>query len=486
MNRPRRSVISFLVAALVVLGSSPALAQEADTTARKEVDLSADRFIGTTSNGESIRRLTGNVRLIQDNTTLRSALATQWVATDRILFDGAVSIIDSGDTLNADEVLYYRRTKIGHATGNVILKDAEVTVQSVSAIYDVEAKHSTFDKGVTLVDSISTLTGGRGEYFSDLKRAHFSEDVLFVDSTTTIHADSLVYLREEERAEASGNVLVNILDQSPDTTAAPDKIWIAGPQATSDRRTNRSEVSGRATALRLTADSSGAYVDSLLVNANLLSSRRTDSLDILTGGGNVMIWSDNVAARSDSLTIHSRPGGDDVIVLTGTPIVWIDDSQLVGDTVQVFVRDGDIDSVYAVGTVFLARPDTVSGNIQQVGGETLAGTFGANGMKVFTIGPNAEAIHYVTEGADLQGAVRASADRIVFYVEDDDPVRISIISGVEGTYYKTEDIPSNLTLQGFLWQPARRPSATQIKDEWPPYMNDLIPVDDLDAAALGQ
>lgn len=477
---------SGLLTFLLLISSSAAFAQKADTTARKEVDLSADRFIGTTSDGETIRRLTGNVRLIQETTTLRSALATQWVATDRILFDGQVSIVDSGDTLNADEVLYYRRTKIGHATGDVILRDAEVTVRSTSAIYNVDEKHSTFDKGVTLVDSVSTLTGGHGEYFSDEKRAHFSGDVVFSDSTSTIKADSLVYFREDERAEALGSVLVNILDQTSDTTAAPDKIWIAGPRATSDRRTNRSEVSGRATALRLSADSSGAYVDTLLVNANLMSSRRTDSLDVLTGGGNVMIWSDNVAARSDSLTIHSSPGGNDVIVLTGTPILWIDDSQLVGDTVQVFVRGGDIDSVYAIGTVFLARPDTVSGNIQQVGGETLDGSFMDNGMKVFTIGPNAEAIHYVTEGADLQGAVRASADRIVFYVEDDDPVRISIISGVEGTYYQADDIPSNLTLQGFLWQPDRRPTGGQIKEEWPPYMYDLVQVKTTDAAAISE
>ena len=471
----RSCVIIFLLTAVLPL--SIATAQVEDSTAGlKAVRLSADRFIGTTQNGEAVRKLNGNVRLLQDKTTLRSALATQWVESDRILFDGAVTIVDQGDTLTSDEVLYYRRTKIGHAKGNVVLKDAEVRVTSISAVYDVDAKHSRFDEGVTLVDSISTLTGGRGEYFSDDKRAHFTDNVVFKDSTTTIGADSLVYFRDEKIAQASGNVLINIVEDSSDSTSLADIIWIGGPVATSNRNTNTNSVTGRATALRLAADSTGAYTDSLLVNANSLSARRTDSLDVLTGGGNVMIWSLDVAARSDSMTIRSRPGRLDVIVLTGTPVVWIDDSQLVGDTIQVFVLDGEIDSVYAVGTVFLARPDSVSGEIQQVNGQTLSGSFVDDNSSVFTIGPNAEAIHFVSEGDQLQGAVRASADRIVFYVEDEDPVRISIISGVEGTYYQADDIPPGLSLTGFLWQPTRRPTDGQLKEEWPAYMFERLSV----------
>ena len=448
-----------------------AQAQSDDSTdGLREVNLSADRFVGISGESEPIRRLVGNVLLVQDKTTLRSALATQWVDSDRILFEGQVLVVDQGDTLRSDSVLYFRKTKVGNATGDVILNDAEVQVTSTSAIYDVDAKHSTFDQGVTLIDSVSTLTGDAGEYFSDEKRAEFYGNVVFNDSTTTILADSVTYLREEELAIATGEVLITIIDSSTDSTTAPDIFRIAGPTASSDRAANSNRISGRATAMRIEPDTAGVYTDTLLVNADVISAARSDTVDILRGSGNVAIWSADVSALADSMRIESADNTADELVLTGAPIVWMDDSQLTADTVKVYIIDNQVDSVFATGNVFLARPDSVSGQIQQVKGRTLSGTLVENGRDVFTVGPNAEAIHFVSRDGELQGAVNASADRIVFYIEDDNPVRISIISGVEGQYFQKDDIPAGLNLTGFLWQPQRRPSKGTMTSEWPHYM----------------
>lgn len=460
------------IAILLLSFTGIAAGQSEDTTATlKEVGLSADRFVGISGSGEPIRRLIGNVRLVQDNTTLRSALATQWVDTDRILFQGNVLVVDEGDTLRADSVMYYRRTKTGNATGDVVLNDDEVRVLSTSAIYDVDDKHSVFNRGVTLIDSTSTLTGGSGEYFSDEKRARFFEDVVFQDSTTTIRSDTVVYLREEESAQAFGDVLITVIEDSPDSTMLPDIVRIAGPNAFSDRQENSNKIEGRSVAMRIEADSSGAYSDTLLVNADTLYALQADSVDLLTGTGNIMMWAGDVAALADSMLITSSDSLADEVVLTGSPIVWMDDSQLTADTIKVYVVDGEVDSVYAAGTVFLAQPDSASGETQQVTGQTLYGALGNGGEDRFTVGPNAEAIHFVSEDGELQGAVRASADRIVFYIKDEQPARISIISGVEGLYYQADDIPAGLGLTGFLWEPDRRPGKEDLMAEWPSYFN---------------
>ncbi|NND71679.1 MAG: hypothetical protein HKN43_08870 [Rhodothermales bacterium] len=479
MNSGRRHILAMAISmVLVIQAATNSYGQAEDSTdGLTEVSLSADRFVGMSGTTEPIRRLIGNVRLIQDKTTLRSALATQWVDSDRILFEGQVLVVDEGDTLRADSVLYFRKTKIGNASGRVVLNDDEVRVLSTSTIYDVDEKHSTFDKGVTLIDSTSTLNGDGGEYFSDEKRAEFYGNVVFEDSSTTILSDSVTYLRDEESASARGSVLITVIDAADDSLATPDIFRIAGPAAFSDRSNNSNRISGRATAMRVEPDSAGVYTDTLLVNADLIYAVRSDARDSLQGSGNVVIWSGDVAALADSMQILSQDSTADELVLTGAPIVWLDDSQLTADTIKVYIIEGDVDSVFATGNVFLARPDSVSGQVQQVRGRTLSGAITDSGRDVFVVGPNAEAIHFVSRDDELQGAVRASADRIVFYVEDDEPVRISIISGVEGLYYQAEDIPVGMSLSGFLWQPQRRPTKEIVVEEWPPHMTQSIEQD---------
>ncbi|MEX1056015.1 MAG: OstA-like protein, partial [Rhodothermales bacterium] len=154
-----------------------ALAQERDTVRTREVEVSANLLEGDAVNGERIRRLTGDVRLRQEETRLWARRAVQYLDRREILFTGDVLVVERGDTLRADTVLYNSRLKTGSARGRVRLSDGDVFVRAPSGLYFTREKRAQFTDGVTLIDSSAVLTSRGGEYWSDEKRAEFYGEV---------------------------------------------------------------------------------------------------------------------------------------------------------------------------------------------------------------------------------------------------------------------------------------------------------------------
>ncbi len=450
---------------LMLVVPNLAVGQEADTT-RQRVQVEAPLFEGETVNGESVQRLSGGVTVRQGETVLKSRQATRFLDQGLILFVGNVVIIERGDTLRAPEVRYDTRTKVGVARGPLRLSDGEVVVTAPRGEYFTREKRATFDEGVQLVDSATVLTSQAGTYFSDEKRAEFAGAVRLDEPSSHLEADSVTYLRETKESFARGNVFIERRggedEAASDSTA---RTFLYGARAYSDETRGFSRVEGDPMLARVRFDTLGVPTDTLLLRAPTLEATRTDSTQAFHAWGGMRLWSSDYAARADSAfsfrtTTDSTTRED--VRLFGDPIAWFDRVQINADTLRLVASDGSLDTLFAFSNAFAAERDSVTERFNQLKGRVLTGYFLPDSVRIFDATPNAEAIRQRVKDGQPDGAVEASADRIVLRFRGDVVQRVSVLDGVKSTMYAESIVPATLSLAGFRWRAEERPEKTDL------------------------
>lgn len=479
-GRPLLGLLGLLVAT-AAQAQTPA---PPDTTRLRTFVVEADVLEQDT---ETTRRLTGNVRVRQDSTFLSSRRAVEFRApggaTRAVAFIGDVLIVERGDSLRADSVYYERRTKIGRAQGRVRLSDGEVQVLAPSGIYFSREKRARFEEGVTLIDSATTVTSRQGTYWSDDQRAELAGSVRLHAERSYLEADSLTYFREAEVSVARGDVFIERLG-GEDEDAAPDstiRTYLFGRHAVHDEQAGLSRFTGRPLLVQIRQDSAGADADTLAIRALRLEALDQGRQQRLVAVDSVRIWQGDFAAVADSVVSERlRPPADRLAAdtlapppaetreetrLFGAPVAWLGASQVSGDTLRVVGTEGTVDSLFVRGAAFVAQRDSALDRVNQVRGRRLVGVFLPDSVRIFTVGPNAEALYFRRDDdGRLQGGVRASGDRVTFRFRGDEPEEL-FFPGAEGTYYDAGLLPEPFALDGFRWMPARRPS-------WPSLVED--------------
>lgn len=425
-----------------------------------------------------------NPRLTQCETELISRRGTQMSETE-FRFEGEVRIVEHGDTLFADIVLYNSDTKIGTATGNVRITDGRMILTAPQATFYREEKRTVFNEGVLYEDSTTVLKSRSGAYWSDRALAQFSSNVQLWQTRLYVEADSVTYWRDDEVTRARGRVYIERTgnDESrqstqrdirarPDTTRAirgeSDITFVFGDAVYHNAQLDSSLVTGSVFMLQIKRDSTGV-ADSLFV--------RAEQMTILLFGGSkrmiavrsVDVVQGSLSVIGDSLVYDRRDSSGNEEVTTqmfGSPMAWLKQMQISSDSLWLTGLNGGIDSLRATGNVFVAEYDTMLNRIQQLKGRSLVGLFDHDTLRTMTVAPNAEALYYVEAEGDEQAAVRSSADRIVFTFDAGSVVDVRSYDGVAGTFFRSSIVDQAEDLGGFVWSPERRPVPAELRLLW--------------------
>ena len=440
--------------------------QSGENNEIEEVEIeSANRLEQSTLQGELVRVLEGNVRLRHEETQMRARRVFEYLERNQVLLMGDVLIIERGDSLTADSVLYDKRLKRGTASGDVRLTDGDVNVFSPTAQYYTEEKWAVFDQSVKLVDSVSVMTSQKGEYFSDEKRAEFFGEVALTEDRTYLEADSVTYFRETEISIGRGNVFIErwggAEEQAEDTSGV---TLLFGRYAYNDNQERYSLIEGNAFLVQLQPDSVEARVDTLLISASRLESIREDSLQRLIAVDSVEIWRDRMSALADSvvydrITETDSTEGRDENRFYKQPVAWFNDYQITGDTIRATGKRGGIDSLFVQDQAFSVQQDSLLQRLNQIKGQRLIGLFLDDQLERIQVGPRAEAIYYQKDENDgPNGAIKASGDRIELQFAGNELRRFNFISGIEGSQFPEHLLPQPFELEGLRWIPEERPT----------------------------
>lgn len=443
----------------------------------------------TITNGVETFELTSAI-LLQCVTELIAARGTR-ESENQYRFEGDVRIVERGDTVYADNVLYFSDTKIGHATGHVRITDGRVRLTAPEAVYFTEERRTVFNKGVLYEDSTTVLLSVFGTYRSEDAVAEFSSNVRLWQSSLYLEADEITYWRDLEVTRATGHVFVERVEPDVSWSAVPedgatarkpafpdtnrvvspysDIISMFGDVVYHDARLDSTRISGSVDMLQIERDSTGR-ADSLFVRSELISILSFGGRDRVIAAGSVEVIQGRLSVVGDSL-VHDRHDISSGEVVTtrmfGEPIAWLNMTQITADSLWLNGVDGSIDSLRATGNVFVAEYDSTLNRIQQLKGRTLLGLFERDSLRTMTVGPNAEALYYVeAEREHEPAAVRSSADRIVFTFEAGSVVDVGSYSGVEGTFFPSNLIHQVENLEGFDWMPGLRPTLVEYRIRW--------------------
>ena len=413
------------------------------------VVVEGDLLRGQQEGDEFVQYVDGNVRVILKSTKVTADRAIRNVTRRTSTFTGKVVLVDDGDTLRADSLHYEEELEIGYAAGNVRLSDGEVVATAPMGTHYVEERRAVFPQGLLLEDSISVVTAEAGVYHIEDKVADLTGNVKMESENAELTSDSLTHYREFAISLAQGSVLYL-------TVSGEDSTWIAGERVERNAKDSLSIVRGNPLLVHFERDS--LSVDTLIIGAGAFRIQESKEGFRLEALRDVRVWKTSFAARADSV-VYDRPGNEqhESAWFYGEPLIWADDIQLSGDTVGVVTEEGALDSLFIRGNAFVAEEDSLTKRINQGRGKGLVGTFRGDSIRVFRIGPNAEAIHFnSTEDGELHGAWEASGDEIImqFWGES---LRITFSTDVQGKRHHESALPDTLVLDGLRWEPNLKP-----------------------------
>ncbi|MDX1910622.1 MAG: OstA-like protein [Saprospiraceae bacterium] len=148
-------------------------------------------------NGREIQKLSGNVRMRQENTLVYCDTAI--LDQDFAILRGGV-VIAQGDTVKAfaDSAHYNAATKISDLFDEVVLINGKQKLFTQRLRYDTGNKIATYTTGATMTNDKSQVVSRRGYYFVEQKEVYLKGDVVVTDPEFTMRTDTMTYNTEAQ------------------------------------------------------------------------------------------------------------------------------------------------------------------------------------------------------------------------------------------------------------------------------------------------
>lgn len=181
-----------------------------------------------------------------------------------------------------------------------------------------------------------------------------------------------------------------------------------------------------------------------------------------TGYHHVLIFSDSMQARCDSVT-YTR--ADSIVRMIYDPVAWARSSQITGDTIFMLLDSGGIKTMYIPNSGFMtSRSGPEKARIyDQIQGESITAFFKENAVRKMIVTPDAQSIYYSKDdGGAYVGLNEATSVLMRIYFGEQNISRIKFEQDVHQTMTPMDkaDLP-NARLKRFRWLYDDRPQSKE-------------------------
>lgn len=382
---------------------------------------------GMVIDGESVRKVTGDVVLTQGDVTITCDTAVQFLSRNDAELIGNVIATQNNLRILTDKGYYYGNAKKVSSDEGVTLYDGKVVLSAIKGDYYFDEDFAYFRDDVELFDSTNTLLCDSMTYYTNIEKAVAVGKVVLYDSTNKITCDSLIHFRVEKITYAIKNV---------ELTNSENSVIIYGDYMEDYYFEKRSFITGEPLLVQI--DSSGA--DTLIIASDRMEAFK-DSLRMFVAIDSVRIVRGEFSSRNDStLYVHSKGDLYTIIKNNKVPRIWHGLSQLYGDTINAKIEEGNIKIIEARHNSFvLSRPENYPSRFDQISGERLIMYFDSSEIKVVEVEDNVLGIYFLYEQELPNGAIKASSNYAKIFFEERKVSDVMLYKTPESEYY-----PENL------------------------------------------
>lgn len=463
--------------------------------------LGADALEFGKVNGESVRKMIGNVKLRQDSLYLYCDSA--YFYTDRNAVDAFSHVhIKQGDSLNiyAETLKYDGDTKQAELTGGVRLTEPRMTLTTPTLYYNIATKQAHYVSGGLVTTPELQLTSRKGYYLSEAHMAYFRDSVRVKGKDYSLAADTLGYNIDNETSYFYGPTDIvtekttiycetgwfnsnsgksrfgkNTILHNPPQILYADSLYYDQNEEYGEARSNFVWVdttmdvilSGRyadfyqAREYIVATDSAMlTYVldnDSLFLGADTLISTMDSAHEYreFYAYYHVLIYKSDLQGKCDSLSYSYK---DSTIRMYNDPILWTDVNQLTGDTILLTLKNNTLHDVELFENGFIISQSS-HGLYDQIKGRHIFGYFKDAVLDRMHAVGNGETVYFGKDSqSDYIGVNKAICSEMWLYLQDNKVSRISFNTKPEATFSPIQQIdPKSYLLDGFIWRQEERP-----------------------------
>lgn len=398
-------------------------------------------------------------------------------------FTGRSSIWNDGQYIEADSMQYDKLSGYGYALGQVVSIDTaqhatiycgradffrrkRVLWATIKPVVEIATGKDTFYmRADTFYSAPMVKVPGRAFRMpEDLPEVSAKDTVRTIDSTVapkpaaTKPAEGSKGKRGRSKKVVTDSTTVEIVTKP----VTPDSMWIVPDVkfrlADFYRDTGRKAISAATT----TPPPKKRKKNQHLSPAVDTTDGDTTAPVFFTGYHHVLIFSDSLQARCDSVTFTRC---DSVVRMINEPIAWSRGSQITGDTIYMQLDSSSVRSMYVPDNSFVvSRTGPEQADLfDQVQGKTLTAFFKDNNIRKMIVHPDAQSIYFTKDdNGAYMGLSQANAEMMRIYFGEEKISKIKYIKNVQNVMTPMEqvDLP-NARLSRFKWLYKERPQSKE-------------------------
>lgn len=407
----------------------------------------ADEAEGMTINGESVRKILGNVILTTDEMVLETDSVYQYTERN-FLTAYNIQIETDNEMIWADTLYHDNETEVSRLRGRVIVQSEQNMMFSDSIDVDMQTDIATFNVPVRFEDEDGTLIAQRGLYYQDVDSAVFRGNVQLADTTQYIEADSLFMNREKDLYEMYGQVYANDYE---------DDVRFSGQYLFAD-----------STGYRLLKDDawlmevSESKEDTTHLFADTIEITETDTVSYMDSFGDVRMWSPDFSAVADTANYRDDL---DQFILRSSPKLWHKRIQLSGPYTEAYMEDDNIRFLTSHPRPILVQEDSLTGRLHQMTGDTLNAYFEEGELDRLRMFNNTEIIfHQRDENDQPDGLIELiSVGPATMHFDNGEFDEFKAEQSINGSYLPEDSTNVNRQLDNFQWNPELRPQRPEVQ-----------------------
>jgi lipopolysaccharide export system protein LptA len=404
--------------------------------------------------------------------------------TKQAVASGNVVLKDNTMYLETDRLNYDRSTGVAYYTNGGLIKDKENVLTSKLGAYHTDSKTVQFKKNVKLVNDVKQykIDADTLEYSTGSKILTFrcpavltSKDGIVEGHETGSYntVSGIMYIKGRSKINNGQQVVeadkidydevkqIGVAVGAAKLSSPKDSIQIEGDRLIYNRASGVSKVLGTPVFKGFQGKDTLFITADTMVHIRKEDKKRTKVLEeYLKLYYHVKIFKAGMQGRCDSLIYN---GNDSLVTMFGNPVLWNGKSQLSADTIKLYIKNGQMHKMYMNVNAFIIMQDTI-GNFNQVKGRRMEATFKENKLKSVFVDGNSESIFFVLEGDSLvTGMNKSICSRIMMAMANDTIRRVSFLTKPEAKFYPPQEVQEpDKRLKGFLWRKEEKPEREDI------------------------